>query len=275
MGLSESVDRYVKHMLQDYKPVRVRGPKAFQDPLYGTNLFYPHEVALIDTPLLQRLRQIFQTGLAYYTYPSAVHNRFVHTLGVVVLATRYLQKLYENLQFETSAGTKVSRGSPPSMDPLKGDLGLVRMSALLHDVGHCFFSHTSEDIYKWDPELIKLVREDGPFAGCKAHEILSYFIVTSESFREFFENYVSREYKCEFNIKDVANLIIGSPPEDPDKAYLSEIINGYFDSDKLEYILRDGRTSGLSLTIDLDRLFYKVISRRFQDNKVRLVSLAT
>jgi hypothetical protein len=57
----------------------VREAKAIHDPLLGTNLFKPHEIALLDTPLVQRLRYITQTGLVYLTFPGARHTRLEHT----------------------------------------------------------------------------------------------------------------------------------------------------------------------------------------------------
>lgn len=48
--------------------------KVIHDNLWGTNRFSWLELALIDSPLLQRLRSIHQTGLAYYVYPSARHR---------------------------------------------------------------------------------------------------------------------------------------------------------------------------------------------------------
>jgi len=69
------------------------GMKVIHDPLWGSRLFYPWEIALLDTPLLQRLRRIYQLGTAYLTYPSGVHNRFSHSLGVTVLAGRLINRL--------------------------------------------------------------------------------------------------------------------------------------------------------------------------------------
>lgn len=67
--------------------------KIIKDPLYGyINL--PYEILhVVDTPVFQRLRDIVQTS---YTslYPSAVHSRFTHSLGVYhlgTLASRYLR----------------------------------------------------------------------------------------------------------------------------------------------------------------------------------------
>ena len=50
-------------------------------------------VRLIDAPEFQRLRRIKQLGLALFTYQGAEHSRFTHSLGVLHLMTRVLDRL--------------------------------------------------------------------------------------------------------------------------------------------------------------------------------------
>ncbi|MEJ7711557.1 MAG: hypothetical protein WKF84_17255 [Pyrinomonadaceae bacterium] len=52
-------------------------------------------VRLIDAYEFQRLRRIKQLGLALYTYQGAEHSRFTHSLGVLHLMTRVLDRLGE------------------------------------------------------------------------------------------------------------------------------------------------------------------------------------
>ncbi|MFC5972797.1 HD domain-containing protein [Halomarina salina] len=80
--------------------------------------------ALLDTPIVQRLRRIRQLGTVSYVYPSANHTRFEHSLGVYHLADRALS----NLGIE---GTNAAR---------------IRAAALLHDTGHGPYSHNLEDL---------------------------------------------------------------------------------------------------------------------------------
>src|SRR2546428_11218700 len=67
--------------------------KVIHDNLWGTNRFSWRELVLIDSPLLQRLRDIHQVGLAFQVYPSAHHMRFDHCLGVATIASRVFDSL--------------------------------------------------------------------------------------------------------------------------------------------------------------------------------------
>ena len=58
------------------------GEKKFRDPIYGYIAIDEQLVKdVIDTAAFQRLRDIIQTSYAPL-YSSAVHNRFVHSIGV-------------------------------------------------------------------------------------------------------------------------------------------------------------------------------------------------
>ena len=43
--------------------------------------------SIINTPIFQRLRNIHQTGILYYVFPTATHTRFEHSIGTYHLAT--------------------------------------------------------------------------------------------------------------------------------------------------------------------------------------------
>ncbi|MDH5019694.1 HD domain-containing protein [Halobacterium rubrum] len=80
--------------------------------------------ALLDTPPVQRLRNVKQLGTVHLVYPSANHTRFEHSLGVYHLADRALDHL-------GIAGRRAER---------------VRAAAILHDIGHSPFSHNVEGV---------------------------------------------------------------------------------------------------------------------------------
>ncbi|MBI5835531.1 MAG: HD domain-containing protein [Armatimonadetes bacterium] len=102
--------------------------KLIRDAVHGDIRFDAIEMAVVDTPPVQRLRGIKQLGASHLVYPSAVHTRFEHSLGTAWLAKRLMAELAE-------------RGTPlPAEDAVA-----VPLAALLHDVTHVPFGHTFED----------------------------------------------------------------------------------------------------------------------------------
>jgi HD superfamily phosphohydrolase len=127
----------------EHPAAKLKRFKVIHDNLWGTNSFSWRELALIDSPILQRLRNIHQTGLAYYVYPSARHSRFEHSLGVLVVASRAFDALVARQpeRFRDIAN-RLDKEHPERVIPsLKAEL---RLAALLHDTGHSIHSHTSE-----------------------------------------------------------------------------------------------------------------------------------
>src|SRR3954471_20864401 len=71
----------------------LRSQKVIHDTIWGTFSFTWRELAILDTPLIQRLRDVHQVGLAYHVYPCARHSRLEHSLGVVVTASKIFDSL--------------------------------------------------------------------------------------------------------------------------------------------------------------------------------------
>lgn len=88
-SLKDKIEKYVTNSLCRYKPSVIEAPKVIHEAITGSNLFQPHEIALLDLPIVQRLRSINQVGLANLVFPSSNHCRFDHTVGVAVLVEKY------------------------------------------------------------------------------------------------------------------------------------------------------------------------------------------
>src|SRR5216683_833474 len=260
--LKDRVERFVKWAFREYHPRKVRGPKVINDSLLGNQYFSQHEVAVIDSPLLKRLNRIKQTGLVYQVYPSATHSRFEHSLGVETIAERCLRAIQERVSVES--GKVVA-----SFDRTSGDLAHLRMAAMLHDVGHGLCSHASEQIY----ELLGDLREfknDPRYARNASGEILSYLMITSPTFRSWFNEHVARAYNASLDLDLVGEIVLGRH-QDPNLHFLAQIVSSPYDADKLDYIARDSYYCGLALTVDLAR-FYSMISTA-EENGYRVLVL--
>jgi len=98
------------------------------DPIHDFIRVYETELKIIDSPIFQRLRRIRQLSGAHFTYPSAQHSRFEHSLGVMHVAGQAAQALKEKGFLNAD---KIQE---------------IRLAALLHDIGHGPFSHLFEEV---------------------------------------------------------------------------------------------------------------------------------
>ncbi|WCM20523.1 HD domain-containing protein [Paraburkholderia bryophila] len=103
-------------------------PMLLRDPIHGDIELSRLESAVVDLPVMQRLRGIKQLGTAHLVYPGALHTRFDHSIGVCAVAHRIVASLQRS-------GLSV----PVELEDAIG------VAAVLHDVTHVPFGHTLED----------------------------------------------------------------------------------------------------------------------------------
>jgi HD superfamily phosphohydrolase len=207
------------------------GWKPIIDPIYGAQKCFPHEATIIDLAVVQRLKRIHQTGLVYHLYPAATHTRFDHSLGVMCIA----DEMYSNLV---------------AVDPQLTDhsfLLALRTAALLHDIGHGPFSHSSEKFLSTMTDFIPVIRNDSRLSCCKPHEAMSYLMLSTKVMKDFFEELCAK-YNILISLELVKNLIIGQRKNEPD--FRINMINGPIDADRLDYIVRDSYFTGLNTNIN-------------------------
>jgi len=208
--------------------------KIIRDAVTGYQILQPHEYLVLDHPVLQRLRYIHQTAFAYLIYPTANHTRFDHSLGCAKIAKNIGDRLIP------CDRTRILE---------------LRLAALLHDVGHTFFSHLSETIMQAHfKDLYEALKEAPEFKGLNLSlsEMMSYLIVTSEPFHEFLDRVVHYYYESGLDLDNVARLIIHKPTDM--LAYMADIISGPFDVDKLDYLVRDCYFTGIRADVDVERV---------------------
>ncbi len=246
--------------------------KRFKDPVYGyieIDEFVAENI--IDTAEFQRLRRVIQTSYSPL-YASAVHNRFVHSIGVY-----YLGKIV------TSVIKKPDELSEMSID-LTRYKTIFEYACLLHDVGHAPFSHTGEFFYlddgssrdKLHKEILDLTSDVSlkdeivkRNYSAAPHEIMSA-IVGLKIFKSLFRSDDERGFfaRCILGYSYFNNV-------NPDKSFLNCMISmlnsSLIDVDKLDYLIRDAFITGFdTVAIDYERLLksIKIISK---DDKCKLV----
>ena len=194
------------------------GRREIRDPIHGFIDRNEAEERIIDTRAFQRLRQIKQLALANLVYPGAVHTRFDHSIGTMHVAGLLANRLVDDEESRR----------------------LVRLSALLHDVGHGPFSHVSEDLLDkyYDSSQIKPSRKE------KIHELLTYQIIQ--------EDPEIARLISEHERGKICDIMSG---EGTSETILRNIISGPLDADKQDYLLRDSYFCGVKYGVfDLERL---------------------
>ena len=234
--------------------------KDIFDIVWGTVELSAVEISLIDSPLIQRLRNIRQLGFAHYVYCNADYSRFAHTIGVVEVAGRMSRVVTRNLK----------QAIPNS----KFDMPeVVRLAAVFHDCGHMFYSHVSEKFftsnknYKYSKEVTRALTFFNEQISTRAalHEMLSVMVVNSDEVFRFFrltskyleKSKVLDDHYIELLIEYISGLIVGTAVDKSVLPY-SMIIKGAIDADRMDYLSRDSCTTRVPLAVDIGRLINKV-----------------
>jgi len=190
--------------------------REIRDPVHGFIHRRDAEEKIIDTPIFQRLRRIKQLAMANLVYPGATHTRFDHSIGVMHVAGLMGEILLD--------------------DP--DEIEIVRLAALLHDIGHGPFSHVSEN-------LLEIFAQQGDFGKGgreKIHELITAKIINS--------NPEIVGILGEDRARQIVDILKGRA--DP---LLTSIVSGPVDADKQDYLLRDSLFCGVKYGIfDMERL---------------------
>lgn len=154
--MSENVEK-LKNNNNDYY---MKSVKFVRDLVLGYIYLTKFDLTIIDTLEFQRLKDIRQLT-CQQVFPAARHTRFEHSLGVMELTRRALKNLNRN-RFLSSASSNCDDTvdqlnedsiSSDQKKELSSDKKIIfnshmqfnaALAALLHDVGHCPFSHLGE-----------------------------------------------------------------------------------------------------------------------------------
>lgn len=192
------------------------------DPIHDFIRVYDYELPIVESPIFQRLRRIRQLSGAHLTYPSAQHTRFEHSLGVMYIASQAGFALHEKGYMNSD------------------DVQVLRLSSLLHDIGHGPFSHLFEEIIK-EKKI--------------SHEDYGKEIILQSEIGDILS-------KTGFDKRLVAKIAFGESKFQ----YLNEIVSGVLSADMMDYLLRDGYFTGAEHA----KVDHKRITQSFDIHKKKL-----
>lgn len=267
--------------------------KRIYDDVHGFVSLTVDEKELLSHSYMRRLHFIKQNALANFVFPGATHTRFSHSIGVLYIVEKMIQKL------KTLGKINIT--------PI--DHQVVRLAALLHDVGHYPLSHTIESAFQeYDIYFLQQNKNENPFMGklnvnnnffesiSKSLDVLkdfSFVSATDSNFhhekianvlitdnrsplKPFVENILKRTYRytnkktlgrkeLQTYLKLIGKLICGKlnlydnellkEKSEQEKYFiLSLLINSDLDADQMDYMLRDTKNTGIQTTIRIDFL---------------------
>jgi uncharacterized protein len=220
-----------------------------RDPIHGTLELSDGEVAVLDSRAYQRLRAIKQLGFSEFSFPGATHNRYLHSIGVAHLAGQAFDHIFRKWHFTR----------PEVNDRLRA---VVRLAALLHDIGHGPLSHTTEEVMPKAAALniraYQNLRRDLSFSPAKErdgntdrqanHEDYTIKFITdsslTETLRRCFPDLTPLHIAC------LVDKTLAAPDDFfvdgglDFRTILSQIVSSELDVDRLDYLERDAYFCG-------------------------------
>ncbi len=204
--------------------------KSVSDPVYGTIPLTELELKIIDTQVFQRLRHVEQLGLANYVFPSADYSRFAHCIG----ACHTMGQILERLEARKDLGKRLA----------DEELQFRRIAMLLHDIGHYFMSHATEDALEDHQNSIsKAALSGGPVLAAPStfdycdHERVGKLILEKDPELAPIIKKLQGDGKAADRL---AAMFKGAT----DETYWT-LVSSELDADRLDYLMRSSQATGL------------------------------
>ena len=253
------------------------------DPIHGYIELDGMFAHIVNTPEFQRLRSVEQ-GSFRPVYPGARHDRFSHSLGTYHLAAQFVEYFFENMRKDTGVVVESAERETLSLT--------FRYAALLHDIGHAPFSHTTEGFFmeNEDPDGTPVVwrqlceavgginsEEESLFRSGGVvghpHEIVSALLLICSR-----KHFLEGQEAAKIDLPLATRMVIGKTYQAGDRTDLSgdqlgirncliQLLNcSLLDVDRLDYMVRDTRMSGYAnAPLDLHCLAQSVTAVRGAD----------
>ncbi|MBF9002486.1 HD domain-containing protein [Vibrio nitrifigilis] len=240
------------------------------DPIHGTIRITEIERQVIGHSLFQRLRGVKQNTFLYKVFPSAMHSRFEHSLGVMHVAYKmFVNLIINSYRYDSKYHDKLIFKYIDEIEDK--NIQELRLAALLHDVGHGPMSHQFDSFLLNKEQLISVL-------GPKFHDV--YELIDSDGkvehehisvifIRKIFDDLnlngkvnVDNVIKLiELNYKYEGIFIINKGHKfDIQPLFTSLISSCPIDSDRMDYLLRDSYFSGVKCGIyNVERILMSIV----------------
>lgn len=210
-----------------------------KDPVHGTITLSAAETKVIDSRAFQRLRLIKQLGFSEFSFPGATHSRYIHSLGVCHIAGLAFESIFKDHSFST----------PEVRARFKQ---VLRLAAMLHDIGHGPLSHATEEVM---PKLSTLKidaykkrKPQKPLDGKASHEDYTIKFLLDSHLTDILEKQFP-----DITPYHIATLIDRQLTVDDDffmdkglnyRTILSQLVSSEIDVDRMDYLERDAYFCG-------------------------------
>jgi HD superfamily phosphohydrolase len=206
----------------------------FTDPIHGELRLSGFEVALLDTPWIQRLRNCLMHPTTHLVYPSMTHSRFTHTLGLLAIVNRFLTNVFSD-QTNKKALERSSQRSAKEL------LAFARVAALIHDIGHYPF------------KVVGVVNENLATisnATDKIETLWRHQFLTKGGLSALIDQGLPG-ITGGLNSGDLAGMFAKRTNA---FLWLSDLLDGTFGADLVDNMMRDAFYAGSRMTFDVQQL---------------------
>jgi HD superfamily phosphohydrolase len=212
--------------------------KVIFDNIHGYINLNRVEARILETSYYQRLRWIRQLGFSFYIFPGATHTRHAHALGVLHVMDKILRAIGHSVPDEKLF-------NPGQRDEKTTFHRMMRLAAMLHDIGTFPFSHSIELGYinHWRHQ-----QQAGKTKYVANHEVLGSHLIRNTDF----EGGITRILKEEgIDPEKLSQVIAGQS----DNLLANQLMHSDIDADRMDYLIRDAQHTGIKLGVyDMDFL---------------------
>ncbi len=220
--------------------------KVIFDNIHGYITLNRVESRILETAYYQRLRWIRQLGFSFYIFPGATHTRHAHALGVLHVMDRILKSI-------DHATTDDKLFNPEARDEKTTFHRMMRLAAMLHDIGTFPFSHSIELAYinHWRHQS-----ELGKPKYQANHEILGAHIIQNTDFDGGITQILKEEG---IDPLELSKVIGGTSTN----LLANQLMHSDVDADRMDYLIRDAYHTGIKLGMyDMDYLIRNLTTHK-------------